>query len=118
MHFERLSSQYWGIFFFLLGCCFALATYLILRSGQSMKKLIIGLSRIGPCTGLALAKAGYASRGTVYVDLQVAMDRGLVRRRPLVLSDERKAIRGNIPEYEYRLTTKGWSLATAYKNDE
>ena len=118
MHLSRLSSQFWGIFFILVGLCFALLTYVILHSRRDMRKLIIGLAKIGPCTGLELAKSGYAKRGTVYVDLDVAIERGLVRDRILPLTSEELADRSGIPRREFRLTTKGWSLSNLYASDE
>jgi len=117
-NYDHLSSQFWGIFCIILGLCLALFSYMTVRSKHDMRRLIIGLAKIGPCTGRELADAGYAKRGTVYVDLGVAIERGLVRARNLPLSPEKLAVRGGIPEREFRLTTKGWSLSNLYASDE
>ena len=116
--YDHWSSQFWGICLILLGLCLALFTYMVSRSKRDLKNIIIGLATIGPCTGRKLADAGYAKRGTVYVYLGVAIERGLVRARTMPLSPEELAIRDGIPEQEFRLTTKGWSLSNLYASDE
>lgn len=114
----QLSMRFWGIFFILVGFCIGLVMWLLLLDKKSMKQLILGLAKLGPCTGLELAKAGYAKRGTVYISLRVAVERGLVRERKLPLTDEQLVARGGLPKSEFRLTTKGWSLASMYASDE
>lgn len=115
---NRLGPRFIGVFLTLLGLAFAMITYLVLRERNAMKQIVFGLAKLGPCSGRTLADAGYASRGVVYVDLGVAIDRGLVRARDIPLTDEEMKYRSGISKREFRLTTKGWSLYNTYASHE
>lgn len=108
----QLSARAWSHIFIILGVALGLITLLLLRERGAQERVIEGLAKLGPCTGLDLVKAGYAQRGTVYVVLGALEERGLVRGRSLALTPSHLAVRGDIPLREFRLTTKGWSYAT------
>lgn len=108
----EMAGQAWGVFFVLCGVVLGSLTLLLVVTNRALRRLIIGLAKLGPSTGRQLADAGYAKRGSVYTYLRHMEEQGLVRSRKVPLSIDVIYARGSVPEYEFRLTTKGWSQAT------
>ena len=78
------------------------------RSNQKDLTLLRYLLSRGESYGLDLVKAGHGKRGTIYVDLHMLENRGLlVSREDEDISPERLALRGNRPRRLYKITTVG-----------